>query len=211
MVAACAGGTPMPTPAQSVATVAPPTGVPTTLLFATYSSKLFGISFQYPANWQRVPGDAERYEGVDGFFEISLIAGGNLTIDEIAASAQWDKIQPYISGVPIESIQVQGQEARLIVAGNDSVKGAVEGQAWLVLRLPRPIPISGQTNDYVEVWSDKERIREFLETMRFPDQSGVWHWAVGIAGGQSASGHPDSPACRQQGARLQLYPVGLYS
>ena len=40
---------------------------------AEFTSEIFGVNFQYPASWQKV--NDERYEGSDGFFQISALFG----------------------------------------------------------------------------------------------------------------------------------------
>jgi TolB protein len=136
-------------------------------LWQTYSSPVFGIRFEYPANWQKVPGDVERYEGVTGFFQIDgLMSSEGSTIDEIAQSEGWDRIMPYVTPIRVDSLQIQGQEVRRIRPGADFLK-AVMGQAWLLVQLARPIQVGGESYNYLLLWTDEDQVDHMAQTMRF--------------------------------------------
>jgi TolB protein len=166
LIAGCAQAVPTPTPVQPTASLVPSAATPTVPTWKTYSSAVFGISLEYPANWQKKQGDDERYEGSDGFFQINVVSGEGWTIDEVARSVAYEKIQPYASSPLIESLQIQGQEARLILPAGDYVKDA-EGQAWLVVHAPQPIRIGGQEHNHLVLRADQDHIGEIVKTLRF--------------------------------------------
>jgi len=167
MVVACARGTPVPTTVPSTPTSISPTAVPTTPWYQTYSSKLLGISFHYPANWQKKPGDLERYEGVTGFFQIDgLSYSDGWTIDELALLKGAEIIMPYVTPMRVDSLQVGGYEARLIRPGADYL-GDVAGQAGLLVQLPRLIQIGDSNYNYLLLWTLEDYVRSIAETWTF--------------------------------------------
>jgi len=182
--AACATAvTPQPTasPTTTPASTTPPTAIlptPTTTLprptvtvvltpsvaWATYSDPTFGITLQYPADWQPVPGYDRKYAGPDGFFQLSAIWSAGATIDQVAEDDAHHKLQPYGSEPTIEPLQVQGREARLILPSADQPE-ATKGQTGMIVHLPQPIEISGHKYDYLILWADQEHVREIAETI----------------------------------------------
>jgi|GEM_PF-1014934 len=159
-----AGQTPgLPTPKSTpAATVLLSTPI---AVWTTYTNPSFGIILQYPAHWQPKPGYERRFAGPDGFFQLSAISGEAATIDQVTESDAYHKLQPYGSMPEIETLQVQGQEARLILPSADQPK-EMEGQAGLIIHLPQPIEITGQRYHYLILWADKNHIREIAQTVK---------------------------------------------
>lgn len=167
MGAACDQGTPVPATVQSTPTLGSPTPPPTALLSTTYSNELFGISFQYPANWKKKPGDLERYEGATGFFQIEgLSYSDGWTLDELARLKGAQIIMPYVTPLRIDSLQVGGSQARLIRPGADYL-GDVAGQAGLLVQLPRHVQAEEETYNYLLLWTYEEYVDEITQTWRF--------------------------------------------
>jgi TolB protein len=161
-VMGCAPGPMQPTPSPVM-----PAATTTMALWQTYSNPVFGISFEYPANWQRSPGDVERYGGVSGFFEIELISKETMTIDEVVATVLWDRIKAWADPGRTERLQIQGQEARLFVSEGQAPE-YVEGEAWLLVQLPRPVQTAGQKYNFLELWADRDHVGDIVRTLRFP-------------------------------------------
>ena len=135
----------------------------------TYSNPYFGITLKYPANWQPVPGygdpeTGEKYAGTDGFFMINAMDGAS--IDSVAAAEANHVLQPYGSQPTIESLQIQGQEARLILPSADQPAG-MDGQAALIVRYPQPVEIAGHLYPFFVLYADQDHIRAIAETLRF--------------------------------------------
>ena len=59
---------------------------------AEYTNETFGVNFQYPASWQKV--NDERYEGEDGFFQVSALFGSE-NIEEVCHDEAFQKLMPY--------------------------------------------------------------------------------------------------------------------
>ncbi|KAB7705312.1 LysM peptidoglycan-binding domain-containing protein [Bacillus aerolatus] len=58
----------------------------------TYTNPLYKVTFQYPSHRQKI--NNERYEGVDGFFQISAISARQ-NIDEVCRGEAFHHLMPY--------------------------------------------------------------------------------------------------------------------
>ncbi|UCC64600.1 MAG: hypothetical protein JSV36_06010 [Anaerolineae bacterium] len=141
--------------------ISTPTPAPDTTSWNTYSNPSYAISFQYPANWQRT--DDRGYVGEDGFFSIGAIGNPGATIDDIAADEAGHVLRPYGSQPIIENLQIQGQEARLILPSADANTG---GQAALIIRYPQPVEL-GDTCQFFVLYADQDHIRTIAHTLQF--------------------------------------------
>jgi TolB protein len=154
--------TPMP--------VLTPTPTPYTDMWTTFSSSVFAISLQYPADWQPIPGYGSpetgdtKFGAINGFFQIAAM--DSESIDAAAAAEAEHRLQPYGSQPTIETLQIQGQEARLILPSNDQPAG-MQHQAALIVRYPEPVNISGTPCRYFVLWADWPHIRTIGQTLRF--------------------------------------------
>ena len=131
-----------------------------------YTNQDFQVTLQYPAGWQPVSGYDERYGGADGFFQISAMSGQGWTLDEACDSHAHHKLQPYGSEPQIESVQIQNQDACLILPSADQ-PADMQGQAALVVPYSQPVQIGGAVYQYFILWADREHIREIGNTLRF--------------------------------------------
>jgi len=127
-----------------------------------YTSQKYNVSFLYPLNWRRVSED--RYEGIDGFFQVTAISG--TTLDEVCRGEAYNILRPYGSQPTIVRTSVQGQEACLIFPYPDQ-PAEMRGQAALIVRYPRPVTISGQNYNFLALFADKDHIREIAGTVTF--------------------------------------------
>ncbi|WP_199613647.1 LysM peptidoglycan-binding domain-containing protein [Paenibacillus alkalitolerans] len=136
----------------------------------TYTNPVYKVSFEYPAHWRRVTD--ERYEGPDGFFQISAISAGS-DIQEVCRNEAFHPLRPYGSQPRISPAVIRGQEACYIFPSPDQ-PAEMRGQAALIVRYPRPVVIEGQTYNYFILWADQMHINEisatltFLNTKNFP-------------------------------------------
>ncbi len=152
---------PPPTP-----TVPPATLVPSGVDWQTYSSASYAVSLRHPATWLPVPGYDERIGGEDGFFALNAMGGDVMSIDEVTRLEAEHKLQPYGSDPTIESLEIAGQEARLILPSADHPWGAMP-QAGLIVRYPQPVDISGNTYQFFVLWADPDHIRDIAESLEF--------------------------------------------
>lgn len=136
----------------------------------TFSNPYFAITLEHPANWQPVPGytdprAGEKYAGSDGFFMITAMDGDS--IDSVAASEAYHRLQPYGSTPTIEILQIDGQDARLILPSADASMG---DQSALIVRYPVPVDITGHPCSYFMLYADQSHIRAIGGTMRFNER-----------------------------------------
>jgi len=134
-----------------------------------FSNPYFAIMLEYPANWQPVSGHTdpragEKYAGADGFFMIGAMDGDS--IDSVTAAEAYHKLQPYGSQPTIESLQIQGQEARLILPSADASMG---NQSALIVRYPVPVNTTGHPCSFFVLYADRNHIRAIGETVRFSE------------------------------------------
>jgi TolB protein len=129
----------------------------------TYSSTVYKVQFQYPSHWVRVT--EERYEGQDGFFQLSAISTAD-TITEICHNEAFHQLLPYGSEPCIIKAQIQLEEACFIFPSEDQPP-EMGGQAALIVRYPKPIQILGSTYNYFILWVDQEHLNEISSTLVF--------------------------------------------
>lgn len=134
---------------------------PDTSGWNTYSNPTYAVSFQYPPDWQ-LAGD-DRYIGEEGVFGMNALGGPEATVDDIAASEAGHTLQPYGSQPIIENLQIQGQEARLILPSADAT---MNGLAALVVRYPQPVKL-GDTYQFFVLYAGQDHIRTIAQTLRF--------------------------------------------
>nr|WP_263326815.1 LysM peptidoglycan-binding domain-containing protein [Neobacillus sp. Marseille-Q6967] len=129
----------------------------------TYTNPNFKVQLQYPGHWRRVT--EERYEGQDGFFQISAISSEE-PIHTVCQNEAFHQLQPYGSQPRVISGQVQSQEACFIYPSDDQ-PAEMRGQSALIVRYPQPIQIEGTTYHYLILWADQNHINEIGSTLRF--------------------------------------------
>ena len=144
----------------------PPTPTPYLDMWTTYSNPVFAVSLEYPADWQPIPryGSQEtgetRFGNINGFFHISSMDTD--TIDMAVAAEAGHILQPYGPNPTIESLQIQGQEARLILPS-----AGQQYQAAIIIRYPQPVTVSGTPCRFFILWADQPHIRTIAQTIQF--------------------------------------------
>ena len=139
-----------------------PTGV-FELAKKEYTNELFDVNFQYPANWERV--NDERYEGSDGFFQISAILGSE-NIEEVCHDEAFQESMPYGSAPQIINSSSAYVEACTILPSDDQPLDMKEQAAYIV-QYPSPTTIGDQMYNYLILWADKNHIKGIYSTMQF--------------------------------------------
>jgi TolB protein len=137
--------------------------MPISLLTKTFTNPVYKVQFQYPAHWQRVTD--ERYEGPDGFFQISAIFSTD-SIDDVCRNEAFHQLLPYGSKPRIIKTQIQSQEACFIFPSEDQPP-EMRDQAALIIRYPIPPLIEGTTYNYFILWADQDYINEISSTLAF--------------------------------------------
>lgn len=167
---------PMPTETIAPPAALAPTSTPSRVKgWIPYSNPVLGVSLEHPTNWSIVPGETDEGSGVaklsgeDGFLALGAIGNPTATIDDVAAAEAGHRLQPYGSRPTIESLQIEGQEARLILPSADQ-PGGLSAQAALIVLYPYPIDVEGSRCEFLLLHADRGHIREIATTIRFePD------------------------------------------
>ncbi|MFC0470461.1 LysM peptidoglycan-binding domain-containing protein [Halalkalibacter kiskunsagensis] len=137
--------------------------MPISPLKKTYTNNIYKVQFLFPSHWQKVTD--ERYEGPDGFFQISAIFSDE-SIDMVCHNEAFQQLLPYGSRPSIMQTQIQSQQACLIFPSEDQPP-EMKDQAALIVRYPKPIQIAGTTYNYFILWADQEHINEISTTLAF--------------------------------------------
>jgi Tol biopolymer transport system component len=147
-----------------------PTPTPNMDMWTTFTNPAYAISLQYPADWQPVSGYGSpetgetRFAAINGFFQIGAMDAAS--IDDVAAAEAGHRLQPYGSQPTIETLQIQNQEARLILPSADQPAGMLY-QAALIVRYPQPVNLVGTPCHYFVLLSDLPHIQAIAQTLRF--------------------------------------------
>jgi ligand-binding sensor domain-containing protein len=147
-----------------------PTPAPHPVGWITHTNPAFAVSLEHPANWRPVPGYGlpefgdTKYAGQDGFFIVGAMNGAG--IDEVVEDIASHKLRPYGSQPTIESLQIQGQEARLILPSADQHPD-MNRQAELVVAYPQPARLGERAYHFFTLAADQDHIRAIAKTLRF--------------------------------------------
>lgn len=137
--------------------------LPITSLKKTYSNSVYKVRFQYPSHWQQV--NDERYEGEDGFFQISAIASDQ-SIDVVCQNEAFHQLNPYGTQPRIQHTRIGSQPACLIFPSQDQ-PAEMKNQAALIVRYPTPVVIVGTEYHYFILWADQNHIIEMSTSLTF--------------------------------------------
>ena len=148
----------------------PPTPTPYLDMWTTYSNPVFAVSLEYPGYWQPIPGYGSpetgnlKFGDITGFFHINAM--DTESIDMAVSSQAYHKLQPFGANPTIESLQIEGQEARLILPSSDQSMGTLY-QAAIIIRYPQPVNVSGTPCRFFIMWADEAHIRTISQTIQF--------------------------------------------
>jgi hypothetical protein len=104
-----------------------------------------------------------KYAGEDGFFGLDAIGNPQATIDQIVAEQVGHKLRPYGLRPIVAILDIQGQEARLVLPSADA---NMSDQAVLIVRYPEPVQL-GEPCQFLALYADKTHIRLIAGTVRF--------------------------------------------
>lgn len=106
-----------------------------------------------------------RYEGSDGFFQVSAISAGD-SIADVCSSEAFHPLMPYGSSPRIVMMTIQNREACFIFPSADQ-PAEMNKQAALIVRYPRPIQIGETFYNYFILWADVNHIRQIGGQLSF--------------------------------------------
>jgi TolB protein len=130
---------------------------------STYTNTNYKVQFQYPSHWQRVTD--EKYEGPDGFFQLSAVLSEE-SIDVVCQNEAHHPLNPYGTEPIINQTQIQNQPACFIFPSQDQPP-EMKGQAALIVHYPAPVIIEGTRYNYFILWADQEHIVELSRSLTF--------------------------------------------
>ncbi|MGC6588737.1 hypothetical protein ACPV3A_27805 [Paenibacillus sp. Dod16] len=128
-----------------------------------FTSLVYRVSFPYPANWRQV--SEERYEGADGFFQVSAISSSD-PITEVCHAEAFHPLMPYGSSPTIIHVKVQHQDACFIFPSADQ-PAEMNKQSALIVRYPRPVQIGETFYNYFILFADVNHIRQMGARLSF--------------------------------------------
>ena len=124
---------------------------------------------QFPAHWQVGENQAEPiYSGPDGFLRLTAVSSAGPTADVICQTeleANANKDHRFGSKPRLETFQVNGQPACLLLPSADQAESQM-GLSLLVVQYPGEM----KPPQFLQVWADKEHVREIGQSLVFtPD------------------------------------------
>lgn len=137
---------------------------------STYTSKEYKVSLKYPSDWIMNPEYDEKYQGEDGFFQLSAISGEGVSIDDVANMDAFHQLKPYGSDPQIIELTLEGlkaeEKARLIVPS------AVQEEEWnhqaaIIMKYPEAVKIGESSYNYFILWADIKHVEDIGQTVRF--------------------------------------------
>ncbi|OOC61173.1 TolB family protein [Paenibacillus ihbetae] len=131
--------------------------------YRLYRNAAYNVSFYYPKNWVQVTD--ERYEGPEGFFQISAIMS-EADIHEVCRSEAFHALRPYGSNPKIIPTVIQFQAACYIFPSADQPP-EMGTQSALIVKYPEPVVIQGSAYSYLILWADREHILQLSRTLEF--------------------------------------------
>jgi len=132
---------------------------------ATYTSTKYRVQLQYPAHWQKVADGRERYEGMDGFFQVGAIAYDG-PLEDVCHSNAYHQLLPYGSQPQIVPTQIQGQPACFIYPSADQ-PAEMKNSAALIVQYQTAVVIDGSSYNFFILWADVGHINQIASTVRF--------------------------------------------
>lgn len=131
-----------------------------------YKSKVYGIKLVYPYLWSKI--NADRYEGIDGFLQVSAIPG-NEPLEVVSSLEAHHKLKPYGTQPLITMLDIDGTEGCIILPSEDQLH-EMRGQSALIIRYRRPITINGVNCGCLRILTDNSHIRDIAGTLEFIDK-----------------------------------------
>ena len=131
-----------------------------------YQDNSLGLSLSYPGSWEASQGG---FSGLDGFFRLSTLSSGGLELEVLAHDQAAQTSQPFGSNPNLESVQVAGQPAYLIIPSDDQPKAASSDSAWgvLVVAFPRPVLYEGNLADFLLLQADLDHLEALSDSLSF--------------------------------------------
>ncbi|MFD2169806.1 peptidase M56 [Tumebacillus lipolyticus] len=128
-----------------------------------YVSSQYGVAFEHPPNWIEI--EKDRYQGRDGFFELSAAAGAG-GLEDVCRQEAYHRFQPYGTDPTIKFLKYDARDACYIFPSEDQPK-EMKAQAAFYVEYPVPLHLHGETYRYLVFWSDEGHIRNIVRKLKF--------------------------------------------
>lgn len=136
------------------------------MISSVYTSNRYRIRLLYPYRWSKI--NADRYEGIDGFFQVTAISS-ETTPEDICSHEAHHKLKPYGTHPSISSTTVAGMEACFIVPSSDQPM-EMRGQSALILKYETPIELEGTVYQYLIIRTDKNHLRDIATSLELHEE-----------------------------------------
>ena len=133
---------------------------------SNYTNETYRIRLVYPYRWSKI--NNKRYEGIDGFFQVSAISSSG-TLEELCSNEAHHKLKPYGTQPAINRTLANGNESCMIIPSEDQPM-EMRGQSALIAEYDKPIEIEGTSYEYLIIWTDKNHIVDISDTLEFLDK-----------------------------------------
>lgn len=133
---------------------------------SNYTNEVYKIKLVYPYRWSRI--DNSRYEGIDGFFQISVVPG-KMSMEELCRIEAYSKHKLYGSKPVISEAMITGRKCCIIMPYHDQPH-EMRGQSALIAMYDNPIEIEGVAYGYMLLLTDSKHIKDIAESLEFIEQ-----------------------------------------
>ena len=134
--------------------------------YKTFRSPLYDITFKYPANWVKNSNYEERYDGPNGFFEVSDLESFGRPIDQVVKQEIDIPIKPYGTNPEVTATELDGEPARIIMPSADQQK-VFDREVAVIVKNKRPVSESSGIYDYTVIWTNKDNLQNLLDSFKF--------------------------------------------
>lgn len=131
------------------------------MISASFTNETYRVKFIYPYLWSRF--NNERYEGIDGFVQVSAIAN-DASLEEICKKEAYHKLKPYGTQPIIIMSELNGREACYIIPSADQPM-EMRSQSAFIAAYEKPVEIKGISYKYFVLWADKEHLQDIINTL----------------------------------------------
>ena len=136
------------------------------IVTSVYSNKYYRIKLLYPYRWVKT--NSNRYEGIDGFFQVMPISS-DASLEDVCRSEAYHRLQPYGTHPDITATITAGLEACLITPSTDQPT-EMRAQSALIARYENPVEIGGVAYQYILIHTDKNHLPDIVKSLELLDE-----------------------------------------
>jgi TolB protein len=136
------------------------------MISSTYTNCAYKVKFAYPYRWSKI--DNERYAGIDGFFQVSVVSS-DATLEEICSREAHHKLRPYGTHPDISNTTIAGREVCFIIPSSDQTM-EMRSQSALIAKYVTPVELEGISYPFLVIWTDKNHLRDIASSLELLDR-----------------------------------------